>query len=277
MNTVGLDNIGNTCYLNASIQSLNSILDKKLLSKISSDSKDKFGLVSSFRDLILEMNSNNSSSTVCPRNFKEIFAKTFPEFKGFNQEDAHEFILKLIDFLHTRTNPSEKNMFSSFYGTYYTRIECNICNYKTRKNKNLFSIISLPVDTDFSSCFDEYINTEVIDWKCSKCKRMVEAEKDTDFEKLPKVLIVHFKRFTSDLKKINKTVNFTKYIKYENLSFELTSIICHNGTCNYGHYYNYSKIGNDWFCLNDSSVKKIDNISKSDAYILFYKLVKKTK
>lgn len=142
----------------------------------------------------------------------------------------------------------------------------------------MFNIISLPVDSDFSTCFDEYINTETIsNWKCPKCKNNSEAEKDTDFEKLPKVLIVHFKRFTSNLKKINKNVNFTKYIKYENLSFELTSIVCHTGTCNSGHYYNYSKLGNDWYCLNDSSVNKIETVRKNDAYILFYKLVKGTK
>ena len=55
--------------------------------------------------------------------------------------------------------------------------------------------------------------------------------------------------------------------------YELYAIANHSGTIDYGHYFAYIKIDNNWYEFNDSSVHQIGRIdtSSSNAYVLFFK------
>jgi ubiquitin C-terminal hydrolase len=70
-----------------------------------------------------------------------------------------------------------------------------------------------------------------------------------------------------------------------NLTYKLSSVICHKGMLNYGHYYafickNDTATHNDtWYLCNDDTVQQVDNdtisniIINSNAYILSYELI----
>ena len=54
--------------------------------------------------------------------------------------------------------------------------------------------------------------------------------------------------------------------------YKLFGIINHVGNLNYGHYYSYIKLENEWYEFNDSNVFKINNLTyySSTVCALFY-------
>ena len=49
---------------------------------------------------LLESSIDSKSNSIAPRKFKKIVSACFPQFRGFSQQDAQEFLLHLIDGLH---------------------------------------------------------------------------------------------------------------------------------------------------------------------------------
>lgn len=109
---VGLANLGNSCYMNSSLQCLLHIipLTKYLLSgqyksEINTENRDgtKGELLSSYAALIQDMYLDAASS-IAPQSFKRILGKYNEEYAGFMQQDAHELIEFLLDKFHEDVN-----------------------------------------------------------------------------------------------------------------------------------------------------------------------------
>jgi hypothetical protein len=106
------------------------------------------------------------------------------------------------------------------------------------------------------------------------------------FNVVPRILVIHLKRFDNFQRKIKKFVkyeneiNLNKFLfenKTENYRYRLFSVLVHDGySINSGHYYSYIKNSNDmWFCMNDSHVSRVNEkeIFQQSPYILFYEKI----
>ena len=106
---VGLRNLGNTCYMNSSLQCLSQCYELTSfflqgMYKPMTDRPDKniLGtegrLVLAYAKLLNEM-WNMSGHSVSPDMFKRILGQYAMQFEGFGQHDSHECINSILDLL----------------------------------------------------------------------------------------------------------------------------------------------------------------------------------
>ncbi|KAM4798198.1 ubiquitin carboxyl-terminal hydrolase 21-like [Urocitellus parryii] len=103
---VGLQNLGNTCFLNAVLQCLSSTrplrdfcLQRNFRPEVPGRGQDQ-ELTEAFADVMGALWHPNSCEAVDPTEFQAVFQKYVPSFSGNNQQDAHEFLRLLMERLH---------------------------------------------------------------------------------------------------------------------------------------------------------------------------------
>ena len=190
LSLVGLMNIGNTCYMNSILQLfLNNHEIKDIFLKETKEEEIKFydfiinkkkangELILEFINLLKEKYVKNKK-TITPKKFKEICGQYNETFKGFDQQDAHDFYTFLLDNLHEDTNiksntnknqikeesdtidttelelsneywaNSIRNNASYIYGLFFGQLKstltCSECNKNKLKYEN-FSALELPI------------------------------------------------------------------------------------------------------------------------------------
>uniref|UniRef100_A0A3Q2FBX6 Ubiquitin carboxyl-terminal hydrolase n=1 Tax=Cyprinodon variegatus TaxID=28743 RepID=A0A3Q2FBX6_CYPVA len=124
-------------------------------------------------------------------------------------------------------------------------------------------------------------------WYCPTCKKHQQATKKFDLWSLPRILVVHLKRFSYNRcwrDKLDTLVDFP--IRDLNMSefvcdpkaspyvYDLIAVSNHYGGMGGGHYtaYGKNKMDEKWYYFDDSSVSSAseDQIVTKAAYVLFY-------
>jgi len=145
---------------------------------------------------------------------------------------------------------------------------------------------SVPKDQknySIDSCLKLFAKPEILDkdnlWYCNQCKDHKQATKKMDIYSVPKILIIHLKRFKTSRvhsigsyyfsggsQKITSLVDFpiegldlTEHVLKkddESYIYDLFAITNHFGSLSGGHYTAYAKnsLKNGWYDYNDSSV-----------------------
>ena len=257
-------NLGNTCYVNSVLQCF-IYNDIDLILKSTSVTP----LVMEFNKIInLIDKSENEEHLAIFYNLTN-FINLLP-FKRFEQQDAHEFIMYLLDHLKL----------SLFYGTTQNVIHCLNC--KTTKNVyEEFNSINLSIPLENSNLTDllvKYFEKEVyIDkdlYYCETCVSLTCYEKKIILHILPKTLIIVLKRYTETGCKIISEVEIQDSLKIKESStgiikdYTLKSTINHTGNLYNGHYTNYINLIR-WMYVDDQLIK-VSPFDGKDAYILFY-------
>ncbi|XP_054288091.1 ubiquitin carboxyl-terminal hydrolase 3-like [Macrosteles quadrilineatus] len=246
---VGLRNLGNTCFMNAVLQSLSNIEEfrvyfKKLpsLDNIKGVGRSKVYQSRSFRELndaimaeelrkiIISLTDNGASkSAISPESLFLVIWKVVPRFRGYQQQDAHEFLRYMLDRLHTELlhllpespyllgHKGKSSIVTSvFGGTLQSEVTCLNCNVESKKH-DPFLDLSLDIpekcyqkknrdssDEPISPCnildcltsfiqVEELAETEL--YYCNNCKSKQRSTKRFWIRRLPNVLCLHLKRF----------------------------------------------------------------------------------
>eukprot|EP00002_Diphylleia_rotans_P035418 TRINITY_DN771_c1_g1_i1.p1 TRINITY_DN771_c1_g1~~TRINITY_DN771_c1_g1_i1.p1 ORF type:complete len:619 (+),score=113.88 TRINITY_DN771_c1_g1_i1:40-1896(+) len=112
---IGLQNLGNTCFMNSALQCLFTIpqferyfVQESLEKEINKKSPSCGEIALAFRDLLKGVWIEPSQAALSPVKFKREVGKIAPRFLGYNQQDAHEFLRFLLDGLHSDLNRVQK-------------------------------------------------------------------------------------------------------------------------------------------------------------------------
>lgn len=192
-----------------------------------------------------------------------------------------------------------------FAGQLFTRLTCGACGGVTR-GFDPFWDLSLPIPKsaqlpgcdacDITDCLRAFVKEEELAGGeapyCAKCRSHKPAVKRTRVWRLPRILVLHIKRFTYSTyrrTKLNTSVHFptcgldvsdcidaaSPHISRSDCVYDLTGVSLHSGSLGGGHYTAQCKCVDDgkWYDFNDSRVTPMGNaerISKSGAYVLFF-------
>lgn len=282
----GLVNLGNTCYMNASLQSLYSIESfRNLVTR--NGGYDKL-LTSELADLFKCLKS--SQEPISPANFKRTFSKYQSKFSGLGQQDAQEFLRYLINGIHEESNKAARRPRRStppeapksaqeawaayrdivddspfvdlVVGQMCSTIVCCQCQNKSNC-WDPFWDLSLPLVRGRHSCklsevLQDFIAKETLDSDerpiCSQCKRATRSTKQIHLSRLPQLIILHLKKFTNDgYKMTSPEVRIDRVLNLENgTSYQLQACISHHGhSSSSGHYTSHCKYSSKWFHFND--------------------------
>lgn len=104
---VGLQNLGNTCFINTCVQCLSNLapfgkffLSNRHIFKLNKNSSMKGTLVLSFGELLHKICHGTAYSSVSAATLREQVGKFAPQFTGCRQHDSQELLRFLLDGLH---------------------------------------------------------------------------------------------------------------------------------------------------------------------------------
>jgi ubiquitin carboxyl-terminal hydrolase 36/42 len=156
----GLFNLGNTCFLNSTLQCLlyTPSLTQILLSEARLSvmpNRDALGgadaqgrtILNLFQRLVADVWSNSSGKPISPRGMVQNIRRVGKQFRPMRQEDAHEYLRLLIDCMHEEilkahgVKLSDKNSDTTminriFGGKLRNELKCPKCGYSSKTFNN---------------------------------------------------------------------------------------------------------------------------------------------
>ncbi|NXW62737.1 UBP36 hydrolase, partial [Eurystomus gularis] len=298
----GLHNLGNTCFLNSTVQCLTYTppLANYLLSKEHSRSchQGGFCMMCIMQNHIIQAFAN-SGNAIKPLSFIRDLKKIAQNIHFGRQEDAHEFLRYTIDAMQKaclngctrldRQTQATTLVHQIFGGYLRSRVKCSVCkNVSDTYDPFLDLALEIGQAANIVRALELFVRPELLGgenaYMCAKCKKKVPASKRFTIHRASNVLTLSLKRFADfGRRKITKDVgypellNIRPYMSQKNgdpVTYGLYAVLVHSGfSCHAGHYYCYVKASNgQWYQMNDALVRasNIKVVLNQQAYLLFY-------
>ena len=270
----GIENIGNSCYINAVLQCVFNVTKTSL--------RENFGSVNAPLQHLYGNWLIPSAKVLDPRAFKASFTSKCKEFNNMISQDADEFLAALIKFLGK--SKYAKELKKIIGGSFASVLTCRECLHRSIKKDPFLSVDLELLEVEratLGSLVKHFEKPEVLEDKslCSKCRKMCLFQKSLKIDVTSSWLVILLKRFKYDNDKFSKLSckidfvdeNFTLAGK----TFNLCCVLCHRGSRTSGHYYSYVLMHGKWFLCDDPRVVAVPRFHVLQEivnnYMLFYK------
>ena len=219
---------------------------------------------------------------------------------AFGDDDEDEYERSRNEAAKEDAATCECVFHTAFAGVLRSDIACASCGASTTTREATTGVsLDVPPATKSSrvslmECLSNFTAVETIENAsrrvCSACAVVSESHgKQTRFERVPKILNFHFKRFEGDFKSMRKNdihvdfpfdLDMSPYRAHDcketnhDAAYELYSVVQHSGVLEGGHYVAYVRRDGAWFLCDDAVVREADEneVKSSQAFMLFYKL-----
>ncbi|KAJ1991320.1 hypothetical protein EDC05_003539 [Coemansia umbellata] len=302
----GLNNLGNTCFLNSVLQCLTYTppLAEYLLTREHSSScrAGDNCILCKFEAHVVRALSKRESSSISPKPVVGRLKLIAKHMRVGRQEDAHEFLRLLIEsfqrsLMHGIDSKIDRRIQETtlthqiFGGYLQSQVHCSRCGHDSNTFEPLLELnLDIQSGSTIAKALRSFVRPDSLSkdnrYKCEKCCKLVDATKQMTVYHLPRILTLQLKRFSVfGGGKINRFVEFPlsldmcSYVSKtskENGSFiyNLYAVLVHSGgTARSGHYYCFVKSpAGVWYELDDSTVHQVSErtVLKQTAYLLFY-------
>ncbi|MBA0764469.1 hypothetical protein Gotri_013818 [Gossypium trilobum] len=223
-------------------------------------------------------------------------------FRNSRQEDAHEYMVNLLESMHkcclplgvSSESPSsyEKSLVHKIFGgRLCSQVKCMQCSYCSNTFDPFLDLSLEIVKADsLHKALKNFTAAELLDggerqYQCQRCKQKVKAIKQLTVYNAPHVLTIHLKRFRAyDFgQKIDRKVEFGPTLDMKpfvsgsnegDLKYTLYGVLVHCGWSTHsGHYYCFVRTSSGmWYSLDDNRVVQVSErtVLEQKAYMLFY-------
>jgi len=283
----GLTNFGNTCFYNATLQSI--FRCSKLISRLkSTESKNK--LLRYLKITIEDYYYKPEVSEIGPSLLLRSYREMNENYVHGTQDCARECLTYFLDNFNEASKLENINISELFDCNLKSEITCLECNTVSESNANE-KVIVLPVKNE--NTYESAINTFLGDEKltnenmyyCEKCKKKVIANKKLIIKKTPEYLFIALKRFEFEYikefnkiksSKINSDILMPNITIINNIGYQLKGCIYHMGNLNGGHYIYYHKFDDKWHVFDDSNISIQNNTENiiNKGYIYLYERIR---
>ncbi|KAI9279050.1 hypothetical protein BC943DRAFT_332090 [Umbelopsis sp. AD052] len=221
----GLSNLGNTCYVNSTLQSLLSLKSFcHALLDLHVESQDKIeGTLYQALTKILRLRISHPNEMIEQDDLQKCIARTSERFTKHQQEDSHEYLTMCLNKLHNDTVEISQELDDSCYEKDGKRcpvddhfqcrvtstLSCTQCSWSST-HFEVFRDLSLnlpdstewqcsdPIGVDIPTLLYQYFMDEKVTYKCEECQ-CTEAIVRKKINRPPRTLVLHLKRFTKDM------------------------------------------------------------------------------